>query len=177
MTRRILSLRIVFGFLVALFFSFAAYVTAWALYDVRWHIEVDSISINDTVLGEPQYVDVARRIHGNWEGGYRVTIRHQPEGYIFCDTGNVDVPYREFNDSGQPMALPDPMALSYWAAGGTCSFLLAKNAPPMPVGLYSMETCHYVYAPLNVYPKKTLCWPTNIFRVYETTIDLIQRKP
>lgn len=166
MTHSVLHLfRIVFAFLLAFTFLATAYMSSWLGFDVRNHIDIHAIKINDVYAGDPVHLEVARTLGGSWPGAYKVEVRKQPTGHHFCTTGWVEVDYSEFNADGDLTELPDPLTLEYWAWGGSCTERLKK---PLREGLYSVETCHKHLEPriffIPLHPKAR-CWDVEVFRV------------
>lgn len=163
-SKDITVLRIVFSFLLTATVLLGGYASLWFMFPVSSRIEVHDIHIPDSNFGEPVYVEVARDLKRNFDGGYIVQIRRQPSGIMVCDTGRIDILYRVNGKTGEPNELPDPMTMAFWAAGGDCTEDLKD---PLPPSLYSMETCHYVSKPLNILPPKQRCWPVSVFRVHD----------
>jgi len=146
--------------LALVFFLTCAFLAHyWFTFRVSNYINVSSIVVNES---SPElYVLVDRTLSGNFYGSYSVTIRDLDTNSIICSTGNVELPYRQYNESGGLTELPAPMPLSYWAHGGTCNHVLED---PLPIGHYVMRTCHSVQ-PLGLLPWKTQCWPLTSFYV------------
>lgn len=132
-----------------------AWFVAWFVTDVTRMINVSAIGIDDVTVGEPIHLDVSRSLHGSGYGAYEVTIRRVPGGSILCTTGQVQVFYSDQNKDGTPRGLPVPTELKWWADGGRCDDDLRDNT--LPVGKYSVETCHAKRFLLAFY--KWHCWP------------------
>ena len=150
--------------LVAVILPAVIWLVAWAVTDVTRNLNISAIRIPDVVEGEPIYMDVTRTIDGRWHGAYRVAIRHVNGGALVCLTGDVPIPFAAQNNDGTERRLPEPLPLKWWADGGSCEDDLAQNT--LPVGVYSVETCHAQRYLRFFY--KWHCWPGGpIFEVRE----------
>ena len=149
-------LRNVMAGLTVLVIAALAYVTAWFLVDVRWFIDLRGVIVSDSVRGEDPEILVSRDINQDFSGAYYVTIRAQPSNGVACTTGRVAVNYEA---ATQPIA---GRTLSWWAQGGSCTAALVNG---LPVGVYTMETCHEVDVALR--PPKRRCVQSGPFYVRE----------
>lgn len=121
-------------------FAAIVWVVAWAVTDVTRNLNISAMEVSNVRAGEPITIDVARDIQGQWNGAYRVTIRSAPGGSMVCTTGNIYLPYSQWNRDGSDRELPIPVTLQWWADGGSCDDDLADNT--LPVGQYAVESCH-----------------------------------
>lgn len=159
------------AFLVAWLTALSLTVT-WLATDVERYIRVADIHIFDGSAGQPVRMEVARIIHQDFEGSYRVIIRYARTGGTVCDTGRVDISYRRTNEDGTLRTLSDPLWLKWWAYGGDCfqgdisthagTGALAQGLAP---GLYAQETCHAVRRFWGLMPPAWVCWPITTFRI------------
>ena len=162
------TLKSVFRLLLAILVSLLLYIGAWFAVDVRWYLDLRSVTISAPVATEAIPIVVSRDIHTDFNGGYSVTIREQPTNHVFCTSGDVAVPYRSETD---PVAGKD---LAWWAFGGDCT---DRIAPGLPAGDYTIETCHYVSRPLLILPSKRRCVLSGVFTVWGEELPLpIQRQ-
>lgn len=143
----------------------------WASSDVTRRLAVSQIDIFDAREGEPIYMEVARILRSDFSGSYRVTIR-DANGDEACSTGRVDVGYSRLDEDGQPTQFPDPLNLSWWAWGGTCTAVLDTtssevNPNALESGEYSQETCHGIRPLWGFLPPHWHCWPITTFRITE----------
>lgn len=128
------------------------------------YIEVTAVQIKDTVEGEPIHMEVARTISQSFPGFYEVYIRHADNGQIICQTGQVDVNYKAFQEDGSATRLPHPLTLDWWAEGGTCDALLQLG---LRAGQYSVETCHGHREAPGFKTRVKECWrPVAVFTVH-----------
>lgn len=161
------ALKSTFGWadiLVALFGAYflISYLTA----DVRDYIDVLEINaIGEVVEGDVITLSVIRDLHRDFSGFYSVTVRQRQGGSVVCTTGRQDVPYRYLDSDGNPTQLPDVITLEYWAWGGSCTDILQDG---LPIGAYSIETCHGVYRIRWWLPFISRCWDdVPIFEITE----------
>lgn len=134
----------------------------WIATDISDFIEVNEVG----VIQRPDLIEVvvSRKLHRDFSGSYRVTIRAANEGYQVCDTGYVDVNYTARSAVGLPTQLPSPMPVQYWAYGGRCTDVLSRG---LPSGDYAMITCHKINHILTVLPGKERCWAPALFSITE----------
>lgn len=132
-------------------------------FDLRDYIELKSIVIDNAVEGEPIYLHVIRDLHRDFDGFYRVTLRNANGGAVICSTGRIAIPYRVSDSNGDPTQLPEPLLLSFWADGGTCTDDLRRGLTP---GAYALETCHGHQRPPGFDGPQEICWsPLPVFTV------------
>lgn len=148
---------------------FLAGAGQWALINVRNYIDVTSIEVRDTIVGERIKMDVGRVIKRDFLGKWSVEIRNAASGSAVCSTGYLPRdrfwPYRVYQPGGVRTTLPDPLYLDYWAGGG-CSHLLGSVSEPahLAPGTYSQETTHCV-KPYWYLPQKCETWGASVFRI------------
>lgn len=136
-------------------------------FDIRDYIEVTAVKVHDTIEGHPIEMDVARILKRNFPGAYRVTIRQADGGTAVCSTGLIEWDYAALDQNGEPTQLPDPLLLSWWAWGGSCTDIQRRGLPP---GQYTAETCHFHRSPPGYSEPVGMCWrPVALFTIFPAT--------
>lgn len=155
----------IFRSMLALTIMGGLYFVSWVSVDVSDYIDVVSIDVEDHEFGTPEKMAVSRSIKQDFEGGYRVEIREAETNASVCATGYIPSSYQRHTANGEDLTtLPKNLTLDWWAYGGKCIALLSN---PLGPGRYVMTTCHYVYHPWKLFPKREKCWmPRTVWEVY-----------
>ena len=134
--------------LSVLWISVLATVQLWP---ASWWMEVQSVHVKDTKVGEPILMHVEREIHRDFSGTWGVSVRVMDagKGYVVCSESAVSG-YKEGAD------LPDTLTLAWWT-NGHCNTL--------PVGVYIVQTVWEVHGN-GILPAKTISATSNLFKVY-----------
>ena len=121
------------------------------LWPASWWMEVQSVHVKDTKVGEPILMHVQREIHRDFSGTWGVSVRVMDagHGYVVCSESAVSG-YQKGAD------LPDTLTLSWWT-NGQCNTL--------PVGVYIVQTVWRVHGS-GILPAKTINATSNLFKVY-----------
>ena len=147
-------LRNVLAILFVVALALSAYIAAWLLVDVRAYIDVRTVVIPDHEVGEDPEILISRDLNRGFSGQYVVSIREQPSNLLHYTTGPVEIEYRT------PQEPISGRTLSWWAYDG------GGGMAPLPVGTYSVETCHFV-RPWYLLHSKARCVVSDTFRVTE----------
>ena len=134
--------------LSVLWISVLATVQLWP---ASWWMEVQSVHVKDTKVGDPILMHVQRDIHRDFSGTWGVSVRVMDagKGYVVCSESVVSG-YQKGAD------LPDTLTLSWWT-NGQCNTL--------PVGVYIVQTVWQVHGS-GILPAKTINATSNLFKVY-----------
>ena len=134
--------------LSVLWISVLATVQLWP---ASWWMEVQSVHVKDTKVGDPILMHVQRDIHRDFSGTWGVSVRVMDagKGYVVCSESAVSG-YQKGAD------LPDTLTLSWWT-NGQCNTL--------PVGVYIVQTVWEVRGS-GILPAKTINATSNLFKVY-----------
>ena len=114
-----------------------------------WWLEVKSIYISNTKVGEPIGMAVDRTINRSFSANWNVTIRQWNGGFHVWCNANGSGAYRV------DAILPANLDLQWWSAG---------KCHPLPVGKYQVSTS-WTISGLGVLPDKYIQVESNVFDV------------
>ena len=133
---------------MAVWLTFYATVNLWPA--SSW-LEVDRVSIGNTLAGQPVPIIATRSINRPFSGDWRVTVRRwEYNGWVvYCNASGS-------NNYKTEAILPANLTLAWWTDG---------QCPVLPEGRYVANTSWRIQPNLPFLPAKYVAVDSNIFEV------------
>ena len=131
------------------------------------YLEVNRVSVGNSVSGDPIILSVDRVIHREFKGRWNAEVRTFPQSSVVC-VGAGDVLY------STDATLPDPVTLGWWTFNPNCT------GPMLPPGEYVLITTWTIKSPVIGVPDQTVMSESNSFSISavapETAVEAIKNQ-